>query len=500
MLCPKGKHVACENNIKSYGKNCTIDAELLEPPQKLRDGIVLRMNELRNQLAGGGFSGFTPADRMATIQWDFELAHLAKFNVLKCVLKRDICSNTLKFGHVGQTVSYRGYRKKIPRLDKIVLKQINTWFKEREKSSMNDIFKYKGPFHGKFKQNFFQIAVGKNDRIGCALLQQTQHGWLQTFLTCNYGYSPVIGKEVYRSGGVAASMCQTGKNPSFPNLCSIDEVYKKDTGNEDETDFKSASKKVKGDQSNVTSSTAEGSPKNVTETVTNTTKKPTELESEKPGNSTGNGETTPDGSLKSRTFKISPRTQTANKTEPSDTVATNNTESFVSLPSNETATQSTVLANSTEISTISPITTPTTTEKAKQTSNTNKSIQHISIIGTIWSWFETANKVKDIFLRFTRLILRLHDLAKKYQIKIITQNQTVEMIVDVLNVFKRTRKENIASRSKDVGDALQNRQLRMKSRGIRGRTMKQKHKKIWRTRSQDHQQDLSDGLVKWRTI
>ncbi|KRF98156.1 uncharacterized protein Dwil_GK27581, partial [Drosophila willistoni] len=47
-----------------------------------------------NQLAGGGFSGFTPADRMATVQWDDELAHLAKFNVLKCILKRDRCRNT----------------------------------------------------------------------------------------------------------------------------------------------------------------------------------------------------------------------------------------------------------------------------------------------------------------------------------------------------------------------------------------------------------------------
>lgn len=53
-------------------------------------------NTYRNDHALGKTPNYEPAVRMATLQWDPELAELADLNVRTCVYRHDQCRNTSK--------------------------------------------------------------------------------------------------------------------------------------------------------------------------------------------------------------------------------------------------------------------------------------------------------------------------------------------------------------------------------------------------------------------
>lgn len=79
------------------------------------------------------------------------------------------------------------------------------------------------------KYNFLQIVLENAEFVGCAIVQQSRHGWIQTFFACNYGHAPVVGSPVYEPGKKAAESCKTGANPKYAHLCAESEVYEKVT-------------------------------------------------------------------------------------------------------------------------------------------------------------------------------------------------------------------------------------------------------------------------------
>lgn len=131
---------------KWYGGRCAIDAQLLALNNELREFVLDHFNTLRDSVARGGFSGFTEASRMATMEWDKELAHVAVFNVLKCKLNRDKCRNTAEFNNVGQSVGYRAIYHRSEPLKKSIKATINLWFNEQGKTSMDEVLKYKSEY------------------------------------------------------------------------------------------------------------------------------------------------------------------------------------------------------------------------------------------------------------------------------------------------------------------------------------------------------------------
>ncbi|EDW68236.2 uncharacterized protein [Drosophila virilis] len=219
-LCPNNKHVACGMNPDSFDETCSIDAEVISMTSKLRAFLIKRINTVRNMVARGGFNGFSSAANMSTVEWDKELAFLAEMNVRNCYLHYDACRNTDSFKNVGQTVAYRGYRGTIPDLDDILYTQLQLWFNEEQNVTMHDIAKYKNPY-GNPRLNFMQLVHDNVHSVGCAALQQSNNGWLQTFLTCNFDQAPVVGQPVYVQSLHPAESCKSGKNPSFVNLCSV---------------------------------------------------------------------------------------------------------------------------------------------------------------------------------------------------------------------------------------------------------------------------------------
>lgn len=90
-----------------------------------------------------------------------------------------------------------------------------------------------------------QIVLENSIKVGCAALRQTLNGWLQTFFTCNYGYSPVPGHPVYEISTKGEQSCETGKNPNYEFLCSVDETYEEKKPVKAEVSQRSAKSDIK---------------------------------------------------------------------------------------------------------------------------------------------------------------------------------------------------------------------------------------------------------------
>ncbi|KAH8414283.1 hypothetical protein KR215_002052, partial [Drosophila sulfurigaster] len=208
--------------LQYYSKACPRAARWLPLEDDTKTLILDTINGMRDKVAHGGFDAFLPAIRMASVQWDDELAYIAKHNVLKCRLHRDHCRNTARYKNVGQTVAFREVRPgRGDTTDKAIVRMIHLWFKEHEVATMADMEAYKGR-HG---ENFYQLMMENSHKVGCATLLQMKNGWMKWFLCCNYAHGATLGKPIYKSSFKSGIGCQTGKHPEYENLCSPEEPY-----------------------------------------------------------------------------------------------------------------------------------------------------------------------------------------------------------------------------------------------------------------------------------
>jgi Cysteine-rich secretory protein family len=70
--------------------------------------------------------------------------------------------------------------------------------------------------------HFLEMVLDKNNKVGCAISEFTGPQGKTSYIACNYSYTIILGHTVYESGP-PGSGCQTGTNPSYPNLCSTSE-------------------------------------------------------------------------------------------------------------------------------------------------------------------------------------------------------------------------------------------------------------------------------------
>lgn len=63
------------------------------------------------------------------------------------------------------------------------------------------------------------MAQDKAIRIGCGAARYNKN---ERLICCNYARTNMMGQVVY-TAGTAASNCSS-KNPSYPNLCGVNEV------------------------------------------------------------------------------------------------------------------------------------------------------------------------------------------------------------------------------------------------------------------------------------
>ncbi|KAM7350405.1 antigen 5 like allergen Cul n 1-like [Cochliomyia hominivorax] len=212
-------HIGCKNDGE-FSSNCPDDAEIRDMTDSLKKLILSEHNEKRNFIAGGGDDDLKPACRMATIEWDDELAKLAELNVLQCTMKHDKCHNTDDFKYSGQNLGVSTYTGDVN--DSARIKQfIQMWYDEKENVSQSIINKYPNNYKGPAIGHFTVMMVDRNIRVGCAASVYSN----KYLFACNYASTNMVGFPIYKSCNKPAVDCKTGTNPSYENLCSTSESY-----------------------------------------------------------------------------------------------------------------------------------------------------------------------------------------------------------------------------------------------------------------------------------
>ncbi|XP_039446064.1 antigen 5 like allergen Cul n 1-like [Culex pipiens pallens] len=228
QLCPHGgPHIAC-NGLTRPAASCGPDARETPMDEAKRSLIVDRHNRLRSKVATGrqsyGSGALYPeASRMATLQWDAELACIAAANARRCVFGHDKCRNTVSFPYAGQNIAQRSYQG-VAITDEALIEQfINDWFSEADVASPSLIARYPSRYSGPDIGHFTQIVSDRTTRVGCSLVSYRQGRWNVQYFVCNYAFTNMINQPVFVSGK-ACSRCTTGCNAEYPGLCSTQEA------------------------------------------------------------------------------------------------------------------------------------------------------------------------------------------------------------------------------------------------------------------------------------
>ncbi|KAL5287519.1 Ag5r.2 family protein [Megaselia abdita] len=231
-ICSEGKtHVTCGAS-GGMSSSCPSDAKFIDL-STLQKEIIDSHNEKRNRVAGGKIPKHSPAVRMATIQWDDELAYMAGLNVKTCNYGHDECRNTNAFKFSGQNLAKNWWYGQDSGIKELVLGQIDGWFSENKDSDMskiNNVGSTGGPTTGHFTVMVAELST----RVGCAAVRSSewdaekQITWQTLTTACNYSHTNVKGHRIYTSGK-ATSKCTTGVNPKYQFLCSTKEKYDPNT-------------------------------------------------------------------------------------------------------------------------------------------------------------------------------------------------------------------------------------------------------------------------------
>uniref|UniRef100_A0A1I8MCZ1 Venom allergen-1 n=1 Tax=Musca domestica TaxID=7370 RepID=A0A1I8MCZ1_MUSDO len=224
-LCNKGvTHVACGS--KNFGPSCPRNAAEVPIDEAFKATIVRAHNEKRNLVAGGGVNGLQPACRMATMEWDDELARIAGYNARQCQMFHDQCRNTESFKYAGQNLAWRTYRGSANYND-LFQKAFDMWYNEVKDVQMSYINSYPVGYNGPTIGHATVMLADRNIRVGCAAVTyESPYSPTETFsITCNYATTNMVGFPIYANCSSAAASCSTGKNPQYSNLCSTSEKY-----------------------------------------------------------------------------------------------------------------------------------------------------------------------------------------------------------------------------------------------------------------------------------
>lgn len=61
-------------------------------------------------------------------------------------------------------------------------------------------------------------------KVGCSISKYTEKNRRYSLMACNYAVTNMDSMPIYEDGPTASG-CQTGTNPNFPGLCSVNEKY-----------------------------------------------------------------------------------------------------------------------------------------------------------------------------------------------------------------------------------------------------------------------------------
>uniref|UniRef100_A0A1Q3FTQ4 Putative scp-like extracellular protein n=1 Tax=Culex tarsalis TaxID=7177 RepID=A0A1Q3FTQ4_CULTA len=222
-LCPilTGPHIAC-NGLTTLSPSCGHDAQEIYLDPSLVAIILDEHNRRRSQVATGQQSYapgafYSQAARMATLQWDRELANIAAANARRCTFGHDTCRNTYSFPYAGQNIAI-STNSRVSNGDQIK-RWIDSWYAEYRSANPGYLANFPGGPVLFSIGHFTQMVSDRTDRIGCSLVSYQSN----KVFVCNYSFSNMLGQPIYVTGR-ACSMCRTGCNAAYPGLCNTNEV------------------------------------------------------------------------------------------------------------------------------------------------------------------------------------------------------------------------------------------------------------------------------------
>ncbi|XP_055609400.1 antigen 5 like allergen Cul n 1-like [Uranotaenia lowii] len=220
-LCRPGRtHIGCDNPDQ-LGPKC-VDGKQVEFDDKLKQLVLDTHNNYRNMVAKGELPWLNKAATLGVMQWDDDLAYLARLHANRCSKGHDECRNTKKYPSAGQNLAMRGSSSdKEPDYAVEIPKHIELWWKEKDAVTQDQIDEY---YSKSGTGHFTLLARDKANRIGCAMVWYKDGSWYRTRMTCDYSYTNMIGTPGYTSGE-PCSGCKSGCDKKWDGLCSKDESY-----------------------------------------------------------------------------------------------------------------------------------------------------------------------------------------------------------------------------------------------------------------------------------
>ncbi|KFB42353.1 AGAP006417-PA-like protein [Anopheles sinensis] len=225
-LCNAGvPNVGCNPPPLGGGSRCFgMSPAVVTITSALQSRILDQHNRRRSTIATGGLFSFPQARRMATIQWDNELASQAGHNARSCTFAHDRCRNTEAFRWAGQNLAIKQFYGQTFTIEALIDEFVTMWWDEYQYTTTANIDSYPSNHVGPAIGHFTQMASDRTWKVGCAMQNWVEGGmWITYYFVCNYSFTNIINQPVYVRG-TTASGCTTGQNPQYPGLCSLNEA------------------------------------------------------------------------------------------------------------------------------------------------------------------------------------------------------------------------------------------------------------------------------------
>ncbi|KAH8291482.1 hypothetical protein KR054_012182, partial [Drosophila jambulina] len=220
------------------GKKCAKDALIINVNGGLKQGILERINVLRNFIASG--AGNLPiAARMPTMGWDTNLQRLADLSARQCEDSYIFCANTNKYRYVA-TTEIKGEMGKHTNLRHVILARfLPEMFLDVMDCKMDSQYRFHAVVQGSCVGHYIPLIEDRGDRMGCAIRVETQDSnmvqkkrryrsrerrTVNITLICHFSRANVNSLMHYAEGQEPAERCVTGASQMYSYLCSPLEV------------------------------------------------------------------------------------------------------------------------------------------------------------------------------------------------------------------------------------------------------------------------------------
>ncbi|KAH8291885.1 hypothetical protein KR054_001944, partial [Drosophila jambulina] len=181
-------------------------------------------NQLRNEVAGGGFRNLPQAARMAKMTWSEELAWFAHLDVVLCSKTTHHCHTSPYYYYIGVLTEevFKNYGEETSSNFGIMSEVLEYWIGGVSHIDKKDTLHLPQSFE---RPSTFRAALVINERnthFGCATIyfKNNEH----FIFSCAFATANIVGRPVYKWGLKPGIKC-TKRDKTYKNLCAAGEKY-----------------------------------------------------------------------------------------------------------------------------------------------------------------------------------------------------------------------------------------------------------------------------------